>query len=124
MKVSLIHRLEYLRGHEQAWTDPYEHPEELRAMLDRLADIAIDAIDRLADCGVQGVISADDWGLQDRPMLSPKTFAEFFKPVYHRVYHHAHERAEHNRHEHLQIKCVALLRRRARGRLGIHWARR
>ena len=31
--LSLIHRLEYLRGHEAAWTDPYEHPEELRRIL-------------------------------------------------------------------------------------------
>jgi uroporphyrinogen decarboxylase len=90
--LSLIHRLEYLRGHEQAWTDPYEHPVELTALLNRLADIGIDAIDRLADCGVQGVISCDDWGLQDRPMLSPATFERFWQPVYHRVYRRAHER--------------------------------
>ncbi len=90
--LSLIHRLEYLRGHVKAWTDPYEHPEGLRKLLNRLGDIAIDAIDRLADAGAHGIISADDWGLQDRPMLSPDIFAEFFKPVYHRVYHHAHER--------------------------------
>lgn len=89
---SLIHRLEYLRGHEAGWTDPYEHPGPLRALLTRLADIAIEAIDQLAECGVHGIISADDWGLQDRPMLSPATFAEFWQPVYHRVYHHAHER--------------------------------
>ena len=89
---SLIHRLEYLRGHQNGWTDAYEHPVELRALLNRLADIAIDAIDHLADIGAHGLISADDWGLQDRPMLSPRTFREFFQPVYHRVYHHAHER--------------------------------
>jgi len=89
---SLIHRLEYLRGHVEAWTDPYEHPEQLRRLLDKLADIAIQAIDRLAELGVDGIISCDDWGLQDRPMLAPATFAEFFKPVYHRVYHHAHQR--------------------------------
>lgn len=90
--MSLIHRLEYLRGHVEAWTDPYEHPEELRRLLNLLGDIAIEAIDRLADAGAHGIMSCDDWGLQDRPMLAPATFAEFFKPVYHRVYHHAHRR--------------------------------
>jgi len=89
---SLIHRLEYLRGHIAAWTDPYEYPDELTRLLNKLGDIAIDAIDRLADAGIDGIMSCDDWGLQDRPMLSPATFAEFFKPVYKRVYHHAHER--------------------------------
>jgi len=64
----------------------------MTALLNRLADIAIDAIDRLAEVGVHGIMSCDDWGLQDRPMLSPAIFAQYWKPVYHRVYHHAHER--------------------------------
>ncbi|MEI6503647.1 MAG: uroporphyrinogen decarboxylase family protein [Armatimonadota bacterium] len=90
--LSLIHRLEYLRGHEAAWTDPYEYPNELHKLLNIMGDIAIDSIDRLADAGAHGIMSCDDWGLQDRPMLSPAIVGEFFKPVYKRVYHHAHER--------------------------------
>ena len=90
--LSLIHRLEYLRGHEAAWMDPYDHPDELRWLLDRLADVAIDAIDQFADSGANGIVSCDDWGLQDRPMISPNIFDEFWKPVYQRVYHHAHSR--------------------------------
>ena len=89
--LSLIHRLEYLRGHQAAWTDPYEHPDEMRHLLNRLADIAIDAIDSFARIGAHGLCSADDWGLQDRPMVRPEIFAEFWAPVYHRVYKHAHE---------------------------------
>ncbi len=42
--MSLIHRLEYLRGHVEAWTDQYDHPDELECLLDRLADTAIDAM--------------------------------------------------------------------------------
>ena len=34
-------RLEYLRGHENAWTDPCLHPDELGRLLDRPADVAI-----------------------------------------------------------------------------------
>ncbi len=89
---SLIHRLEYLRGHVEAWTDPYEHPAELGALLDGLADLAIDAVRIMADIGAQGIISCDDWGLQDRPMVSPDIFREFFKPRYARVYGYARER--------------------------------
>ncbi|NIR01090.1 MAG: hypothetical protein GTN78_12965 [Gemmatimonadales bacterium] len=90
--ASFIHRLEYLRGHEAGWTDPYEHPDDLRELLGELAGIAIHAIDHFAEIGAHGIISADDWGLQDRPMVSPDLFAEFWKPVYQRVYRHAHER--------------------------------
>ena len=89
--LSLIHRLEYLRGHVEAWTDPYDHPEELGRLLDKMADIAIRAIRHLAEVGVDGIISCDDWGLQDRPMIPPRLFRQFFKPRYARVYGEAHK---------------------------------
>ncbi|MCC6730966.1 MAG: hypothetical protein IT208_16690 [Chthonomonadales bacterium] len=89
--LSLIHRLEYLRGHVEAWTDPFEHPDELEHLLDRLAGIAITAVEHFAQAGAEGIISADDWGLQDRPMISPPLFRRFFKPRYARVYARARE---------------------------------
>lgn len=89
--LNLIHRLEYLRGHTAAWTDPYEHPQKLSILLDIMADIAIKAIKHIAEMGVDGIISADDWGLQDRPMVSPGVFRQFFKPRYKRVYQSAHQ---------------------------------
>lgn len=89
--LSLIHRLEYLRGHVEAWTDPYDHPRELEKLLDKMADIAIDAVRHFAKLGADGVFSCDDWGLQDRLMVSPKVFREFFKPRYKRVYEEAHK---------------------------------
>lgn len=90
--LSFIHRLEYLRGHVEAWTDSYEHPDELGTLLDKFADIAIESIKNLAEIGVDGITSADDWGLQDRPMVSPNIFREFFQPRYARVYGYARER--------------------------------
>ncbi len=89
--LSLIHRLEYLRGHIAAWIDPYEHPQELSRLLDIMADIAITAIRHLARMGIDGIISCDDWGLQDRPMVSPEVFRQFFRPRYKRVYQAAHQ---------------------------------
>jgi len=90
--LSFIHRLEYLRGHEAAWTDPYEQPENLCKLLDIMADVTIDAIDRFAQLGADGIISCDDWGLQDRAMVSPQIFRQFWMSRYQRVYHHAHEK--------------------------------
>jgi hypothetical protein len=83
---SLIHRLEYLRGHEQAWTDPYLYPDKLDKLLDRFTDIAVDSVKHLSELGVDGIISCDDWGLQDRLLLRPEIFRKFFKPKYARVY--------------------------------------
>ena len=87
--LSFIHRLEYLRGHVEGWTDPYEHPKELGILLDKMADIAIDAVKHFAAIGANGIMSCDDWGLQDRPMVSPVIFREFFKPRYTKVYRYA-----------------------------------
>ncbi len=89
--LSFIHRLEYLRGHVEAWTDAYEHPRELEGLLDRLADVAIDSIRYFAEIGADGIISCDDWGLQDRAMISPELFRKFFEPRYARVYSVARE---------------------------------
>lgn len=87
---TLMHRVEYLRGHEDGWTDYMVHPREFSRLLDIMADKAIDAVDRLAGIGgVDGMITADDLGSQDRLLIPPKAFREFFIPRYARVYRHA-----------------------------------
>ncbi|HPP67271.1 MAG TPA: uroporphyrinogen decarboxylase family protein, partial [bacterium] len=89
---SLMHRLEYLRSHENAWTDPYIEPDNLRKLLDKLAELAIDQVDMVAKAGAHGIISADDLGFQDRPMISPEIFHKFFAPYYKKVYQHARKK--------------------------------
>lgn len=91
MPLSFIHRLEYLRGHSEAWTDPYLNPEGLCRLLDIIADMSMKTIRHFAEIGIDGIISADDWGLQDRLMLSPDIFNRFFQPRYARVYKEAHK---------------------------------
>ncbi len=83
---SLIHRLEYLRGHESAWTDAYLHPEELDKLLDRICELNITVIERFAEIGVDGIFSCDDWGLQDRLMVRPEVWHQIWKPKYKKVY--------------------------------------
>jgi hypothetical protein len=63
--LSLIHRLEYLRGHVEAWTDPYEFPKELGMLLDRMADIAVDSIGRYRLLRRLGIAGPAD-GVPDR----------------------------------------------------------
>ncbi|MCX7916585.1 MAG: hypothetical protein N2589_00400 [bacterium] len=83
---SLIHRLEYLRGHNEAWTDPYLYPEQLDKLLDKLCEIAIICIERFSEIGVDGIISADDWGFQDRLMVHPDIWYKVWKEKYKKVY--------------------------------------
>jgi uroporphyrinogen decarboxylase len=89
--LSLNHRTDYLRGFENLMMDPYLYPKEFGMLLDRQTDIAIDAVQRLAECGADAIMACDDWGLQDRTMMSPELFQRFFKPRYARVYTCARE---------------------------------
>jgi len=89
--LSLIHRLDYLRGNRNAMLDPYLHPQELRRLLDKLTEVAITSLENLSGLGIDGVFSCDDWGLQDRSLMPPKVFRRFFKPCYEKIYHRAHE---------------------------------
>ncbi len=89
--LSLIHRLDYLRGNRNAVTDPYRRPRELRALLQKMTDIALISLEHIAPLGVDGIISCDDWGLQDRSLVSPEIFRRFFKPFYKQVYSRAHK---------------------------------
>ena len=69
----------------------YEHPADLKALIGRLAEAQRESIRNLAAIGCDGVMGYDDWGLQDRPMISPDLVDEFFVPFYRANWQLAHE---------------------------------
>ena len=90
--TSLGHRPEYLRGSENAWTDPFEHPKEYRKLLDILTKLGEDVVENYAKAGgIDGIILYDDWGFQDRTMISPELFDEFCVPMFSRLFKRAHD---------------------------------
>ena len=89
--VSLYERVHFVRGLENTWTDIYEHPDELGRLLDILVDMNLVAVDRYARSGVDGLILSDDWGLQDRLMISPGKWREIWKPRYAQVFGACHD---------------------------------
>ena len=90
--LSLMHRLEYLRGHENAWMDYYNYPEECGKLLDTMCEIAMTSIERFSEIGADGVFSCDDWGFQDRLMVKPEIWHKMWKPRYKKVYSFAKSR--------------------------------
>lgn len=84
--ISLYERVHFVRGLENTWTDIYTNPDELRALIDVLVEMNLYAIERYREAEADGFIFCDDWGLQDRLMISPDTWREFWKPAYARVY--------------------------------------
>lgn len=89
--ISLYERVHFLRGLEETWCDIYESPDRLGELIDLLVEMNLVAIERYAAAGVDGIFWPDDWGLQDRLMISPDKWREIWKPRYARVYQAAHE---------------------------------
>jgi uroporphyrinogen-III decarboxylase len=49
------------------------------------------AIQKYSQAGVDGYIFADDWGLQNRLMISPQAWRTLWKPRYARIFAAAHD---------------------------------
>lgn len=89
--ISIYERVHFIRGLENTWVDIYQAPDKLRQLLDILVEMNLVAIERYAEAGVDGFIFCDDWGLQDRLMISPQAWRQLWKPCYARIYEAAHK---------------------------------
>jgi hypothetical protein len=89
--ISLYERVHFIRGLENTWVDIHTAPDELGSLMDVLVDMNLYAIRRFAEAGADGYSFCDDWGLQNRLMISPESWRRMWKPRYARVYGAAHE---------------------------------
>lgn len=89
--ISLYERTHFIRGLENTWADTLIAPDELGRLINVLVDMNLYAIDRYAETGADGYMFCDDWGLQNRLMISPESWRTIWKPGYARVYKAAHE---------------------------------
>ncbi|MBL8025764.1 MAG: hypothetical protein JNL74_05105 [Fibrobacteres bacterium] len=89
--VSLYERIHFVRGLENAWMDIYDNEDNLKKLIDILVDMNLHIIKEYQKAGVNGYHWCDDWGLQNRLMISPAKWREIWKPAYARVYKAAHE---------------------------------
>jgi uroporphyrinogen decarboxylase len=88
--ISIYERLHFIRGLENTWADIYESPDQLCRLIDILVEQNLYAVERYAAAGFDGIICADDWGLQNRLMISPAKWRDIWKPRYARIYAAAH----------------------------------
>lgn len=71
-----------IMGLDRMFLAYYEHPDDLKSLIGRLAAGQKESIRKLAEIGCHGVMGYDDWGLQDRQMVSNDLIEEFFMPHY------------------------------------------
>ena len=89
--ISIYERVHFIRGLANTWMDIHDSPEKLRELLGILVKMNMAAIERYASLGVDGYFFTDDWGLQDRLMISPEQWREIWKPCYEEIYAAAHK---------------------------------
>ena len=88
--ISIYERVHFLRGLENTWMDIYDASDNLGRLIDILVEMNLAAIQKFADAGADGYLFPDDWGLQDKLMISPKAWRQIWKPRYARIFEAAH----------------------------------
>jgi uroporphyrinogen decarboxylase len=80
--VRPFERLCFLRTMEQALVDLLTRPPGFLDLLDRLRTHYLAEVEAWSATAVDGIVIMDDWGAQDRMMVSPAAWRELFKPIY------------------------------------------
>jgi hypothetical protein len=74
--------MRYLRRMDIFLEDLLTHPAEVRRFADRVTDLLTRCIEQWALAGADAVEFAEDWGTQERLLVSPRMWREVFKPDY------------------------------------------
>ena len=86
MASYFFERMHYLVGMEDLFDYLYNEPEAIQSLGDKIVDFQCAMIKEYAKCGVDALWGGDDWGLQDRLMVSPELWREVFKPWYAKMF--------------------------------------
>ncbi|MDZ7262011.1 MAG: hypothetical protein ONB05_07895 [candidate division KSB1 bacterium] len=89
--ISIYERVHFVRGLENTWRDIYDAPDKLGRLIDILVEMNLYAIKRYAEAGADGYMLADDWGLQNKLMISPTAWRKLWKPRYARIFQAVHQ---------------------------------
>jgi len=81
-------RVHFLRGMEDAFADMAMSEPAIQEIVDLVLDYNLRYLKHALELGapVDVVGFGDDWGCQDRCMISPETFRRYFKPGYAKMY--------------------------------------
>ena len=81
--------MRYMRRVEEFLADVLLYPDEVNALQRDVVDLLKRCLDQWATTGVDGVIFAEDWGTQERLLVSPKMWHDMFEWGFREVVGHA-----------------------------------
>lgn len=89
--LSLFERLHLVRAIDDLFCDFYERPEQVTRLLDAVQAYLEVTIDCFAESGMDGILLGEDWGMQDRLMVSPAMWRAWFRPRYESLFGRIHD---------------------------------
>jgi uroporphyrinogen decarboxylase len=81
----------YMRKMEVYFVDLIAEREHIAELHERVTALLEAVIRRFAEAGADGVFFCEDWGVQDRLLISPAMWRDIFKPLFKRLCDTAHE---------------------------------
>ena len=81
----------YLRKMEIYFQDLLLERDHIDELHDRVASLLEAIIRQLADAGADGIFFCEDWGTQQRLLVSPAMWRDIFKPLFKRLCGTAHQ---------------------------------
>jgi hypothetical protein len=82
---TLFQRMFYLRGFEELLVDLAVGDDRVVILRDRIMEHILGRIQHWLKTGVDGISIRDDWGAQDRLLISPELWRSVFKPCYRQI---------------------------------------
>ena len=83
---NFFERMQWLRGFRNLLIDFVRKPKKVHEFADRLHEYCLKSIGFVLEAKPHAVSFADDWGTQDRLMVKPNFWREFFKPRYREMF--------------------------------------
>lgn len=89
--ASLFEQSHILVGLDRLMYEFYDHPSELKSFLEMMTERICECVKKEAQIGSDCVMMYDDWGLQDRLIVSRDLIREFFIPCYKKIWGLSHD---------------------------------
>ena len=81
--------MRYLRKIEEFLADVLLYPNEVKRLQERVVAMLKDCLDQWKAAAADGVMFAEDWGTQERLLVSPWLWEEMFRPGFEALVGHA-----------------------------------
>lgn len=75
-------QLQFIRTTEELYMDLVYPPENMKKFMQKMHTFYCDLLEKWAQTDVDALNFMDDWGSQKSLLINPKTWDEYFKPMY------------------------------------------